>query len=216
MHDFVPPQGGKFFRGGKMSDQPDHSRRNFLYVASGALGAVAAGATAVPFVGSMLPAADTLAAATTEFDVATVAEGQLVVIQWQGKPVFVVNRNPDMLSRLNGHDDRLKDEKSEAISDVQADWMQTPEQRVTRSIKPEYLIVVASCTHLGCIPLFKPTAGQKDWGESVPSDWFGGWHCPCHGSFYDLSARVVNGSPAPNNLHVMPYKYTSDTVVVIG
>jgi ubiquinol-cytochrome c reductase iron-sulfur subunit len=199
-----------------MSDKADHSRRNFLYVAAGGLGAVAAGATAVPFIGSMLPAADTLAAAKTEFDVSTVTEGQLVVIQWQGKPVFVVNRTTDMLERVKGHDDNLKDPNSEAIEAVQAEWMDTPEKRVYRAIKPEYLIVVASCTHLGCIPLFKPTAGQKDWGDSVPSDWPGGWHCPCHGSFYDLSARVVNGSPAPHNLHVMPYEYKTDSVVVIG
>jgi len=199
-----------------MSDKADHSRRNFLYVAAGGLGAVAAGATAVPFIGSMLPAADTLAAAKTEFDTSTVVEGQLVVIQWQGKPVFVVNRTADMLERVNGHDDKLKDPNSEAIDAVQAEWMGSAEQRTYRAIKPEILIVVASCTHLGCIPLFKPTAGQKDWGDSVPSDWAGGWHCPCHGSYYDLSARVINGSPAPHNLHVMPYEYTSDSVVVIG
>jgi len=199
-----------------MTDKADHSRRNFLYVAAGGLGAVAAGATAVPFIGSMLPAADTLAAAKTEYDVSTVAEGQLVVIQWQGKPVFVVNRTADMLERVKGQDDKLKDPNSEAGDAVQAEWMDTDEKRLYRAIKPEILIVVASCTHLGCIPLFKPTAGQKDWGDSVPSDWAGGWHCPCHGSFYDLSARVINGSPAPQNLHVMPYKYISDTVVLIG
>ena len=199
-----------------MTDKADHSRRNFLYVAAGGLGAVAAGATAVPFIGSMLPAADTLAAAKTEYDVSTVAEGQLVVIQWQGKPVFVVNRTADMLERVKGQDDKLKDPNSDAVEGVQAEWMDTDEKRLYRAIKPEILIVVASCTHLGCIPLFKPTAGQKDWGDSVPSDWAGGWHCPCHGSFYDLSARVINGSPAPQNLHVMPYKYISDTVVLIG
>ena len=154
-----------------MADQPDQSRRNFLYVASAGLGGIAAGAMAVPFIGSMLPAADTLAASKTEFDISTVVEGQLVVIQWQGKPVFVVNRTADMLERVNGHDGSLKDPNSEAIEAVQAEWMDTPEKRTTRAIKPEYLVVVASCTHLGCIPLFKPTSGQKDWGESVPSDW---------------------------------------------
>jgi len=199
-----------------MTEKTDHSRRNFLYVAAGGLGAVAGGAAAVPFLGSMLPAADTLAAATTEFDVATVAEGQLVVVQWQGKPVFVTHRTPELLAQLDGHDDQLKDANSESIEAVQAVWMDTPEKRKFRSIKPEYLIVVASCTHLGCIPLYKPTTGRADWGESVPSDWYGGWHCPCHGSLYDMSARVANGSPAPDNLHVMPYKYTNDTTVVIG
>jgi len=199
-----------------MTDQADQSRRNFLYVAAGGLGAVAAGATAIPFIGSMLPAADTLAAAKTEFDVSTVEAGQQVTIQWQGKPVFVVHRTAEQLKQLDGHDDSLKDANSEATPEVQQPWMDTPEKRKYRAIKPEYLIVVASCTHLGCIPLFKPSAGQKEWGDSVPSDWPGGWHCPCHGSYYDISARVINGSPAPHNLHVMPYNYTSDTVVVIG
>ncbi len=198
-----------------MTDQADQSRRNFLYVAAGGMGAVAAGATIVPFIGSMMPAADTLAAAKTEFDVATVEPGQLVVIQWQGKPVFVVHRTEELLKQVDGHDDMLKDPNSEAIEAVSAEWM-TPENRKYRAIKPEYLIVVASCTHLGCIPLFKPTAGRKDWGDSVPEDWPGGWHCPCHGSLYDISARVINGSPAPHNLHLMPYKYMTDTKVVIG
>ncbi len=199
-----------------MTDHADQSRRNFLYVAAGGLGAVAAAGTAVPFIGSMLPAADTLAAAKTEFDVSTVEAGQLVTIQWQGKPVFVVHRTPELLAQVDGHDDSLKDASSEAAAEVQAEWMDTPEKRKYRAIKSEYLIVVASCTHLGCIPLFKPSAGRKEWGDSVPSDWPGGWHCPCHGSYYDMSARVVKGSPAPQNLHLMPYKYTSDTVVVIG
>lgn len=199
-----------------MTDQVDQSRRDFLYLAAGGLGAVAAGATAVPFIGSMLPAADTLAAAITEYNVATVEPGQMVVIQWQGKPVFVTNRTPEMLKQVDGHDDSLKDPNSEANDKVQAEWMETPEQRKYRAIKPEYLIVLASCTHLGCIPLYKPTTGQKDWGDSVPSDWPGGWHCPCHGSFYDISGRVMKGSPAPQNLHVMKYKYTSETTVVIG
>lgn len=199
-----------------MTDHADQSRRNFLYVAAGGLGAVAAAGTAVPFIGSMLPAADTLAAAKTEFDVSTVEAGQLVTIQWQGKPVFVVHRTPELLAQVDGHDDSLKDANSEAVAEVQAEWMDTPEKRKYRAIKSEYLIVVASCTHLGCIPLYKPSSGRKDWGDSVPSDWPGGWHCPCHGSYYDMSARVIKGSPAPQNLHVMPYKYTSDTVVVIG
>lgn len=199
-----------------MTDQADQSRRNFLYVAAGGLGAVAVGATAVPFVGSMLPAADTLAAAKTEFDVSTVPAGQLVVIQWQGKPVFVTNRTEALLAEVKGHDEMLKDPMSKAIDAVQAKWMDTDEKRIYRSIKKEYLIVVASCTHLGCIPMYKPTKGRKDWGDTVPEDWPGGWHCPCHGSLYDISARVINGSPAPFNLHVMPYKYISDTTVVIG
>ncbi len=199
-----------------MNETVDSARRNFLYIAAGGMGAAAAGAAAVPFIASMMPAADTLAAAKTEFDVATVEPGQLVVIQWQGKPVFVAHRTRAFLEQVDGHDEMLKDPNSEAIPAVQAAWMNSPEKRKYRAIKPEYLIVVASCTHLGCIPLFKPTAGRKDWGDSVPENWPGGWHCPCHGSLYDISARVIKGSPAPHNLHLMPYKYLTDTKVVIG
>ncbi|MDX8391567.1 MAG: ubiquinol-cytochrome c reductase iron-sulfur subunit [Mariprofundaceae bacterium] len=193
----------------------DQTRRNFLFAAAGGMGGIAAGAAVVPFIGSMLPAADTLAAATTEFDIATVVAGQLVVIQWQGKPVFVVHRTAEILKQVDGHDQMLKDVNSEEIEEVTAEWI-TPENRKYRSIKPEYLITVASCTHLGCIPLFKPSAGRKEWGDAVPEDWPGGWHCPCHGSLYDVSARVINGSPAPHNLHLMPYKYLSETKVIIG
>ncbi|MDQ6979276.1 MAG: ubiquinol-cytochrome c reductase iron-sulfur subunit [Mariprofundaceae bacterium] len=198
-----------------MSEQVDQSKRNMLFGAAGLLGGVAALAAAVPFVGSMLPAADTLAASKTEFDVGTVESGQLVVIQWQGKPVFVVNRTKELLAQIDGHDEMLKDPESREIEAVSAAWM-TDENRKYRAIKPEYLVVVASCTHLGCIPMYKATKGRKDWGDSVPEDWPGGWHCPCHGSLYDISARVINDSPAPHNLHLMPYKYTGETSVVIG
>jgi len=126
-----------------------------------------------------------------------------------------VHRTEELLKQVDGHDEMLKDAYSEAIEEVSAEWM-TPENRKYRAIKPEYLIVVASCTHLGCIPLFKPSAGRKEWGDSVPENWPGGWHCPCHGSLYDISARVINGSPAPHNLHLMPYTYLTDTKVMIG
>jgi len=198
-----------------MTEKANESRRNFLYLAAGGLGGVAAAATVIPFIGSMLPAADTLAASKTEYDVSTVAEGQLVVIQWQGKPVFVTNRTEGLLKQIDGHDSMLKDPDSKHIAAVSAEWL-TDENRKYRSIKPEYLVVVASCTHLGCIPGYKPSAGRAEWGDSVPEDWPGGWHCPCHGSLYDISARVINGSPAPDNLHLMPYKYKTDTTVVIG
>jgi len=152
----------------------------------------------------------------SEFDVTTVAEGQLTVILWQGKPVFITNRTPGLLKEVDGHDDMLKDKDSKAIPEVEQPWMNTPERRKYRAIKPEYLVVSAICTHLGCIPGYKPTAGRKDWGDAVPEDWPGGWQCPCHGSLYDISGRVINGSPAPFNLHALPYKYKTDSVVVIG
>jgi len=199
-----------------MAEKTDETRRNFLWGVASGLGAAGAAGVAVPFVSSMMPAADTMAASTTEFDLSTLVQGQLVVIAWQGIPVFVVHRTEAMLKRLTGYEHKLKDPESHADSSVQADWMKTTEQRLTRSIKPEYLVLVANCTHLGCIPLFKPTSGQAEWGDTVPADWPGGWHCPCHGSLYDLAGRVIDGSPAPLNLKVMPYKYLSDTKILIG
>jgi len=197
-------------------DKVDCKRRNFLYGLASGLGAAGAAGVAIPFVDSMMPAADTMAASTTEFDLSTLVPGQLVVIAWQGKPVFVVHRTQAMLDRIAEHDYKLKDPESRADPSVQSDWMKTTEQRLTRSIRPEHLVLIANCTHLGCIPLFKPTAGQAEWGSTVPADWPGGWHCPCHGSLYDLAGRVFDGSPAPLNLEVAPYKYLSDTKIFIG
>jgi ubiquinol-cytochrome c reductase iron-sulfur subunit len=197
-------------------DTVDCKRRNFLWGVASGLGAAGAAGVAVPFVGSMMPAADTLAASTTEFDLSTLVPGQLVVIAWQGTPVFVVHRTEGMLKRLTGYEYKLKDPESHADPRVEADWMKTSEQRLTRSVKPEYLVLNAACTHLGCIPLFKPSPGQAEWGDTVPSDWPGGWHCPCHGSLYDLAGRVFDGSPAPFNLYTVPYKYLSDTKILIG
>ena len=191
-------------------------RRKFLWGAATGLGAAGVAATAVPFVRAMQPAADTLAAAVTEFDVSTVEPGMTQTIAWRGQPVFVVHRTPAMLKLLHGHDDLLRDPMSKAIPEVQADWMKTDEQRITRAIKPEYLVVSAVCTHLGCVPAFMPSSGQADWGSAVPENWPGGWHCACHGSNYDLSGRVFKNVPAPYNLYIPPYKYTGDTTILIG
>jgi len=197
-------------------DAVDCKRRNFLWGVASGLGAAGVAGVAVPFVSSMMPAADVLAASTTEFDLSTLVPGQLVVIAWRGMPVFVVHRTKGMLDRLRGHRHELKDPESRADPRVQADWMKAPEQRLTRSIKSEYLVLNAACTHLGCIPLFKPSPGRAEWGNSVPVDWPGGWHCPCHGSLYDLAGRVMDGSPAPFNLYTVPYKYLSDVKILIG
>ncbi len=197
-------------------DAVNGKRRNFLWGMATGLGAAGAAGVAIPFVSSMLPAADTMAASTTEFDLSTLEPGQLVVVAWRGIPVFIVHRTPAMIERIKGHDFLLKDQDSRADPRVEADWMKTPEQRLTRSIKPEYLVLNATCTHLGCIPLFKPTAGQAEWGSVVPANWPGGWQCPCHGSLYDLAGRVLDGSPAPFNLYTVPYKYLSDTKILIG
>ena len=167
----------------------DPNRRDFIHIAAGAA-AVGAGAMAAwPLVNSMNPAADTLALSTIEFDLTKVQEGQQVVIKWQGKPVFVRYRTPAEIERARA-DDRagLKDPATDADR-----------------VKPghqQYLVVIGSCTHLGCVPTF----GAGD---------FGGWFCPCHGSHYDTSGRIRKG-PAPANLVVPTYEYVSDTRVKIG
>ena len=193
-----------------MSDNP---RRTFLYTMAGVMGTAGACATAVPFIRALEPAADTVAAGVTDFDVSTVEPGMMKTIMWRGQPVFVVHRTEEMLKSLYGHDDMLRDPLSEAIPEVQADWMKTKEQRITRAIKPEYLVVSGVCTHLGCIPIFEPRDGG---GGDLPENWPGGWHCACHGSNFDLSGRVFKGVPAPYNLFIPPYRYTSDTMIRIG
>lgn len=168
------------------------TRRDFLYVATTAVGAVGAACVAWPFIDQMNPAADTLALASIEFDVSTVAEGQSVTLTWRGKPVFVRHRTPAEI---------------EEAREVPLDDLRDPQTDAERAEKPEYLVMVGVCTHLGCVPL----------GQSVsdPKGDFGGWFCPCHGSHYDTSGRIRRG-PAPLNLAVPEYQYISDTVVRIG
>jgi ubiquinol-cytochrome c reductase iron-sulfur subunit len=168
------------------------SRRDFLILSASAVGAVGAACTIWPFVDSLNPAADTLALSTTEVDLKPVQAGQRLTIAWRGKPVFVSHRSPQEIK---------------AAQDVDVSSLRDPETDAQRAKKPEWLIVVGVCTHLGCIPL-----GQKQGDDRGP---FGGWFCPCHGSIYDTSARI-RGGPAPLNLLVPPYEYTSDTAIKIG
>lgn len=185
----------------------DRSKRRFLIAATTAVGAVGAAVVAVPFVKSMLPSQRAKAAgAPVEVDISKVEPGMLLTVEWRGKPVWIVNRTKEMLDLLAKHDDRLKDPKSEE--------MQQPEycKNATRSIKPQYLVAVGICTHLGCSPTFRKEIGPADLG----ADWPGGWFCPCHGSRFDLAARVFKDVPAPTNLVIPPYKYLSDARLLIG
>jgi ubiquinol-cytochrome c reductase iron-sulfur subunit len=168
------------------------TRRDFLYLAAGAMGAVGAGAVAWPLIDSMNPSAEVLALASTEVDLAPIAEGQRITVVWRGNPVFIDHRTTEQI------------QQAEAVNIDDLPDPQTDEARVT---KPEWLIVVGVCTHLGCVPLGQKTG--QDRGE------FGGWFCPCHGSHYDTSGRIRKG-PAPLNLLVPPYEFTGDTSIVIG
>jgi ubiquinol-cytochrome c reductase iron-sulfur subunit len=186
----------------------DTSKRRFLVTMTSAVGGVAALSVATPFVMSMLPSARAKAAgAPIEVDLTKVEPGMQLAVEWRGKPVWVVNRTKEMLDLLSKHDANLTDAASENTSQ-QPEYCKNP----TRSIKPQYLIVVGICTHLGCSPSYRSEVAPADLGP----DWVGGWFCPCHGSRFDLAARVFNGSPAPTNLVIPPHKYLSDTRVLIG
>ncbi|MHB1145507.1 MAG: ubiquinol-cytochrome c reductase iron-sulfur subunit [Thiobacillus sp.] len=185
----------------------DARKRKFLIAATSAVGGVAVAGVAVPLVMSMLPSARAKAAgAPVEVDISKVEPGMLLTVEWRGKPVWIVNRTPEMLDLLAKHDDQLVDASSE--------MPQQPEycKNATRSIKPEFLVAVGICTHLGCSPTFRKEVGAADLG----GDWPGGFFCPCHGSRFDLAARVYKGVPAPTNLVIPPHQYLSDAKLLIG
>jgi ubiquinol-cytochrome c reductase iron-sulfur subunit len=182
-------------------------RRDFLFVATGVFAAVGTALATWPFIDQMEPSAGVLAAGgPISVDLSKILAGQQIVINWRSHPVFIVNRVPAILARLRLPSllDRLRDPNSVE--------MQQPEyaSNWSRSIKPEYLVVVGVCTHLGCIPTYTPNPGSLD-----PS-WPGGYLCHCHGSRYDLAGRVFQGVPAPFNLPVPPYHFANNTTIVIG
>ncbi|HZC97743.1 MAG TPA: ubiquinol-cytochrome c reductase iron-sulfur subunit [Bradyrhizobium sp.] len=185
------------------------TRRDFLYIATAAFGAIGAAASIVPFVSQMDPDASTLAAGgPIEFDLDKVAPGQQVAVRWRGSPVFVTHRTPKALQTLS--DPALLAQ----LADPRSSELQQPPyaENWHRSIKPEYGVVIGICTHLGCIPEFEP---QQNATQPAPN-WPGGYFCPCHGSKYDLAGRVFRGVPAPYNLPVPPYHFVSDTRIRIG
>ena len=187
------------------SEQP--SRRDMLYIATGAVAAVGAVSVIVPLVSQMEPDAATIAAgAPNDVDLSQVQPGQQILVKWRGHPIFIVNRPPEALKVLQEPDLVSK------LADPHSKVMQQPEyaENWHRSVKPEYLVLVGVCTHLGCIPTFQPDKG------SVDASWPGGYFCPCHGSKYDLAGRVYSGVPAPYNLPVPPYTFTNDKTVRIG
>ncbi|MEO5375076.1 MAG: ubiquinol-cytochrome c reductase iron-sulfur subunit [Alphaproteobacteria bacterium] len=182
-HSATPTQGGP---------GDDQTRRDFLLYATSAVGVVGTALAVWPFIDSMNPAADVLALSSSEVDLAPIAEGQAVTVTWRGKPVFIRHRTA-------GEIDQARKVDVKTLPDPQADE--------DRAKKPEWLIMVGVCTHLGCIPL-----GQK---ATDPRGEFGGWFCPCHGSHYDSSGRIRKG-PAPGNLPIPPHTFLSDTKIRIG
>lgn len=189
-----------------MSEQGvDKGRRRFLTAATTVVGAVGAGFVAVPFIKNMLPSEAVKAASTTEADLTKVDPGMQVTVLWQGKPVAIVNRTPAMLASLQSDNALLADPSSnhsEQPAYAKNAW---------RSRNPQYLVMVSICTHLGCVPLYKPEKGSEE------PDWPGGYHCPCHGSKYDLAGRVFKNVPAPKNMAIPPYAlFEGGKKVLIG
>ena len=194
----------------RMADKElDQGKRRFLVAATGIAGGIASVATAVPFVASMLPSERAKAAgAPVEADIGNLAPGEMTRVEWRGKPVWIVRRTKEMLETIKHNEGKVADPKSERKKEL------TPEyaRNEFRSIKPEYLVVVGICTHLGCSPVDK----FKAQAEAFEADWKGGFYCPCHGSLFDLAGRVYKNRPAPDNLEVPPHTYLSDTKILIG
>jgi len=190
------------------TEEVDQNRRWFLIGAASVVGAVGAGFTAVPFVTSMQPSAKAQAAgAPVEVDISKLEEGQMMRVEWRGKPVWIVRRGEETIKNLEAVTGGLRDLDSEVASQ-QPDYAKNK----VRSLKPEYLVLVGICTHLGCSPTYRPEIAPADLG----ADWKGGFFCPCHGSRFDLAGRVFEGVPAPTNLVVPPHNYLSETVIQVG
>ena len=189
------------------NDGVNAGRRRFLVAATSVVGAAGAVGAAVPFVGSWFPSAKAKAAgAPVKVNISKIEPGQQIVAEWRGQPVFILNRTEEMLQALPKIDAELADPNSQAS--VQPEYV-NPE---VRSIKPEILVLVGLCTHLGCSPSFRPEVAPADLG----AQWLGGYFCPCHGSRYDLAGRVYKSQPAPLNLPVPPHSYESADVIVLG
>ena len=182
--------------------------RRRLVVATAAVGGVGAVAALVPFVSSMLPSERAKAAgAPVEADISKLEPGQMMTVEWRGKPVWIINRTPEMLGTLPKLDDQVADPKSE--KKMQPDYAKNE----NRSIKPEIMVMVGICTHLGCSPSSKFKKGSE---EGMSGDWLGGFLCPCHGSTFDFAGRVFKAKPAPDNLEVPPHYYIADGRILIG
>jgi ubiquinol-cytochrome c reductase iron-sulfur subunit len=185
-----------------MSSEVDNSRRRFLTAATSVVGGVGVVAAAVPFLSSWNPSARAQSAgAPVEADISKIEPGAQIIVKWRGKPVWIVRRDDEAMATLSKIEPELRDPNSdESIQPAYA-------KNQHRSIKPEYLVVIGICTHLGCSPSYRP---------EITSDWMGGFFCPCHGSKFDFAGRVYTGVPAPTNLVIPPHRYLDDHVLLIG
>lgn len=192
------------------NDGVNQGRRRLLTAATSVVGAAGAVGVAVPFVASWNPSAKAKAAgAPVRTNLDKIEPGQMVIVEWRGKPVYIVRRTPEILADLKNVDDLLRDPQS--MESVQPEYVQGEARSIPGH--EEFVILLGLCTHLGCAPLFRPEVGAADLGGS---EWFGGFFCPCHGSKYDMAGRVYKGVPAPLNLEIPAYRYDTDTVITIG
>ena len=191
-----------------MAEQTDLGRRRFLTATCAVVGGSGVAVAAIPFLSTFQPSAKALSAgASTTADISKIAEGGQLIEVWRKRPVWIIRRSKESLAALAGEDARLKDPKSE-ITEQQPKYA----NNAYRSIKPELLVLVGSCTHLGCSPKYHPELQAESWD----SQWKGGFYCPCHSSKFDMAGRVYNGSPAPTNLVVPPYRFVDDGTIIIG
>ena len=190
----------------------NQTRRNFLTGATCVVGAVGVGGAAVPFVKSWVPSAKARAAgAPVKANIGKIEPGQMITVEWRGKPVYIVRRTPEVLEQLASAEvrDLVADPNSEEA--IQPPYVGGDDRGIAGH--DEYLIAVGLCTHLGCAPKYRPDVGAQDLGGDA---WLGGFFCPCHGSKFDLSGRVYKSVPAPTNLEIPPYRFETDTVIVVG
>jgi ubiquinol-cytochrome c reductase iron-sulfur subunit len=190
------------------ADGVDLKKRRTLTLATSAVGGIGSLFVIYPFLAAWNPSEKAKAAgAPVEADISKLEPGQLMTVKWRGKPVWIVHRTEQNLKDLPTNDGRLLDPES-TDTGQQPDYCKNP----TRSVKPEYLVAIGICTHLGCSPTYRPDVAPDDLGP----EWKGGFYCPCHGSRFDLAARVFSGVPAPKNLEIPPYQYLSDTTILVG
>jgi len=190
------------------TDVVDKGRRRFLTAATSVVGAVGAGFVAVPFLASWMPSERAKnAGAPVEADISKLEEGRMMIVEWQSKPVWIVRRSQQMLDSLPKLEGNLRDPASENV-DQQPEYAQNE----FRSRKPEILVLIGICTHLGCSPTFRPDIAPEDLGD----DWLGGFFCPCHSSRFDMAGRVYQGVPAPTNLVVPPHFYLTENTILVG
>jgi len=191
-----------------MTSDIDQQRRRFLTASTAVVGAAGLAAAAWPFIASWQPSERTIAAGgPVSVDVSKLEPGQQLTVAWRRQPVWVLGRTPELLETLPTLNGRLRDPDSR-VETQQPDYARNP----YRSIRPEYLVVIGICTHLGCVPTFRPDIAPADLGPS----WPGGYFCPCHGSRFDFAGRVFEGVPAPTNLVIPPYRFASATVITVG